>query len=154
MIQIIQAESLSQIDTVRDLFLEYAESLDFALCFQGFDEELASLPGDYVPPNGRLYLATMNERVAGCVALRKTEKGICEMKRLWVRPDFRGNRIGRMLVSKVIVEARSIGYRKMLLDTVSSMREAISLYEALGFKKAEPYYNNPIEGTIYMEMDL
>jgi len=154
MTKFTQANSVREIDAARDLFLEYAESLDFDLCFQDFDRELADLPGEYAQPEGRLLLAVYRGEVAGCVALRKAGEGVCEMKRLWVRPQYRGFRIGRNLVNRIISEAKQIGYCTMMLDTIFSMKDAIALYETLGFKRAEPYYENPVEGAIYMELNL
>jgi putative acetyltransferase len=116
--EVTQSESPIQITQVRELFLEYAQSLGFSLCFQSFDKELASLPGDYAPPNGRLLLAKYHDHLAGCVALHKLEPGICEMKRLYLRPQFRGRGLGRLLADRVIGEARQIGYHRMRLDTV------------------------------------
>jgi putative acetyltransferase len=150
-----RAESPEQIDIIRELFLEYAQSLDFSLCFQSFDQELACLPGDYAPPEGRLVLATNNGQPAGCVALHKLAPEICEMKRLYVRPQFRGRGLGRELAEKVIVEARQFGYKKLRLDTVESvMKTAVALYRRLGFSEIPPYRQNPIEGALYMELQL
>ena len=150
-----QAESRAQIAQVRELFLEYAESLGFSLCFQGFEQELAGLPGDYVPPDGRLLVAEYRSQLAGCVALHKLESGICEMKRLYLRPQLRGRGVGRALAETVIAEARTIGYRKMRLDTVESvMPNAVAMYRRLGFKEIGPYRPNPIEGALYMELEL
>ena len=137
------------------MFLEYAHSLGFSLCFQNFDKELASLPGDYAPPDGRLLLAEHEEQLAGCVALHKLEDGICEMKRLYVRPQFRRLKVGRALAESIIAEARSIGigYPRMRLDTVAPlMAPAVSLYRQLGFQEIAPYRTNPIEGALYMEL--
>ena len=150
-----QAESPSQIEKVRQLFLEYAQSLGFSLCFQSFDKELAGLPGDYAPPDGRLLLAEYEGQLAGCVALHTLEPGICEMKRLYLRPQFRGRGLGRVLAETIINEARNIGYRRMRLDTVEPiMKDAVSLYRLLGFKEIAPYRSNPIEGAMYMELAL
>jgi putative acetyltransferase len=151
---IIQAKNSEELRCVRTLFEEYAASLNFDLCFQGFNEELANLPGNYAPPEGRLLLAFYSAEAAGCVALQKFEGGICEMKRLYVKPQFRGLGIGRTLAETIISEARMIGYRRMCLDTVPSMREAQLLYQALGFKDVEPYRYNPICGTRFMELVL
>jgi putative acetyltransferase len=137
------------------LFLEYAHSLGFSLCFQNFDKELASLPGDYAPPDGRLSLAEHEEQLAGCVALHKVEDGICVMTRLYVRPQFRRLKVGRALAESIIAEARSIGigYPRMRLDTVAPlMAPAVSLYRQLGFQEIAPYRTNPIEGALYMEL--
>jgi putative acetyltransferase len=152
---ITQVEQSSEIAQVRDLFLEYASSLGFSLCFQGFDQELAGLPGDYVPPEGRLLLAEYEGRPAGCGALHKLEPGVCEMKRLYLRPEFRGKGLGRALAERLIAEAHNIGYRRMRLDTVEPlMKEAVALYRRLGFKKIAPYRTNPVEGAMYMELEL
>ena len=153
-IQIISALTNEQIDTIRLLFLEYAQSLNFDLCFQSFDEELAGLPGDYATPDGRLLLATHGDKVAGCVALRKVADGVCEMKRLWVRQEFRGKKIGRKLAEEIISEARKIGYSIMKLDTIDTMTEAITLYKSMGFSETSAYRYNPIEGAKYMELKL
>ncbi len=153
-IRVVEAGSEKEISYVRELFLEYARALGFDLCFQNFDTELAELPGEYAPPDGRLLLALDGEKIAGCVALRKFARGICEMKRLFVRPEFRKQKVGRLLAEKVIDEARTIGYRRMRLDTVPSMVEAIALYRSLGFKEIVPYRQNPIAGALYMELEL
>jgi putative acetyltransferase len=150
-----QAESPAQIEQVRELFLEYAHSLGFSLCFQSFDEELAGLPGDYAPPSGRLLLAQYRNDLAGCVALHKIEPEICEMKRLYLRPQLRGRGVGRALAEAVITEARAIGYSKMRLDTVEPvMPNAVAMYRRLGFVEIEPYRPNPIAGALYMELAL
>jgi ribosomal protein S18 acetylase RimI-like enzyme len=152
---ITQARTPEQIAAVRTLFLEYAHSLNFSLCFQSFDQELAALPGDYAPPFGRLLLADAHGRRAGCVALHRLEEGICEMKRLYVRPEFRGQKIGRRLAEAVIAEARALGYQRMRLDTVAPvMRAAVQLYRELGFYEIPAYRPNPMEGTLYMELVL
>jgi putative acetyltransferase len=152
---ISQAESPAQIAAVRELFLEYAESLSFSLCFQNFDKELSELPGDYVPPDGRLLLAEYEGQLAGCVALHKLEPGICEMKRLYLRPQFRGKRLGGALAHRIIGEARAIGYRRMRLDTVEPvMKDAVAMYRRLGFKDITSYRANPIAGAMYMELEL
>jgi ribosomal protein S18 acetylase RimI-like enzyme len=154
-LKIVQVQSPAELIATRELFLEYAKSLNFSLCFQSFDQELASLPGDYAPPMGRLLLAEFYGRRAGCVALHRLEEGICEMKRLYVRPEFRGQKIGRRLAEVVIAEARALGYQRMRLDTVAPvMREAVQLYRELGFYEIPPYRPNPMEGTLYMELAL
>lgn len=150
-IQVTGGEDLRQ---VQSLFEEYAASLNFDLCFQGFDEELASLPGDYIPPEGRLLLALRTGEPAGCAALRKFDNGVCEMKRLYVRPRFRGLGIGRTLAETIVSEARQIGYKRMCLDTVPSMQQAQFLYQSMGFRDVEPYRYNPICGTRFMEFVL
>src|SRR6266852_4147868 len=146
-----QAESRAQIAQARELFLEYAQSLGFSLCFQSFEQELAGLPGDYAPPSGRLLLARFQVQLAGCVALHRLEPEICEMKRLYLRPNFRGKGIGRALARTIIDEARDIGYARMRLDTVEPiMKDAVAIYRMLGFKEIAPYRPNPIEGAMYM----
>jgi GNAT superfamily N-acetyltransferase len=150
-----QAESPSQIATARELFLEYARSLGFSLCFQNFDKELADLPGDYAPPAGRLLLAEYEGQIAGCVGLHKLEAGICEMKRLYLRPQFRGKGLGRALADRIIAEARAIGYQRMRLDTVEAvMKEAVAMYHRIGFREIAPYCDNPIAGALYLELRL
>jgi ribosomal protein S18 acetylase RimI-like enzyme len=144
-----------QIAAVRELFLEYANSLGFSLCFQSFDQELAALPGDYAPPHGRLLIATGNSQPAGCVALHRLDRDICEMKRLYVRPQFRGKGLGRGLAERVIAEARQIGYEYLRLDTVEPvMKTAVKMYRQLGFREIPPYRQNPITGALYMELQL
>jgi putative acetyltransferase len=150
-----QAESPVQIAQARELFLEYADSLGFSLCFQSFEQELDGLPGDYAPPDGRLLLAEYRGRLSGCVALHKLDSEVCEMKRLYLRPDLRGRGVGRALAEAVIAEARAVGYRKMRLDTVEPvMPNAVALYRRLGFVEIDPYRSNPIAGALYMELVL
>ena len=150
-----QAESTAQIAQARELFLEYAQSLGFSLCFQNFDKELAELPGDYAPPEGRLLLAEYDSELAACVALHKLEPGICEMKRLYLRPQFRGKGLGRALADRIIADARQIGYHRMRLDSVEPvMKDAVAMYRKLGFKQVAPYRPNPIAGAMYMELEL
>jgi putative acetyltransferase len=150
-----QVESPAQIEQARELFREYAESLGFSLCFQSFDQELARLPGDYAPPDGRLLVAKYRDQLAGCVALHLLMPGICEMKRLYLRPQFRGRGLGRALAETAIAEARVIGCRKMRLDTVEPvMPNAVAMYRRLGFKEIEAYRPNPIAGALYMELKL
>jgi putative acetyltransferase len=150
-----QAASPHQVAQARELFLEYAQALGFSLCFQNFDKELANLPGDYAPPDGRLLLAEHEGHPAGCVALHKLEPTICEMKRLYLRPKFRGQGLGRVLAERVIAEARQIGYARMRLDTVEPvMKDAVAMYHKLGFKLIAPYRSNPIAGAMYMELLL
>ena len=153
--KIIRAESSKQVERARELFQEYAAWLEIDLCFQNFDKELAGLPGDYAPPNGRLLLAVQDQGAAGCIALRKIGEGICEMKRLFVREEFRGQGLGRQLVQAIIGEAKEIGYARMRLDTLPPrMHEAIELYRSLGFKEIEPYYDNPVPGAKFMQLAL
>jgi putative acetyltransferase len=150
-----QAESAAQIAQARELFLEYAESLGFSLCFQNFEQELAGLPGGYAPPDGRLLLAECEGQVAACVALHKLEQGVCEMKRLYLRPPFRGKGLGRALAERIIAEARQIGYHHMRLDTVEPvMKDAVAMYRKLGFKEIAAYCPNPMAGAMYMELEL
>jgi GNAT superfamily N-acetyltransferase len=152
---VIQAETSTQIAQARELFLEYAQSLGFSLCFQNFDKELAELPGDYAAPDGRLLLAEHEGKVAGCVALHRLESNTCEMKRLYLRPEFRGKRLGGALAECVIAEARRIGYHRMRLDTVEPlMGDALAMYRKMGFEEIPPYRPNPIAGAIYMELEL
>lgn len=148
------AETPEEVETARLLFKEYAASLGFDLCFQGFDRELAGLPGDYAPPAGRLLLLIEDGRVAGCVALRRFGPDACEMKRLYVRPEFRGRSLGRALTEAAIREARDIGYARLILDTVPFMAAAIALYRDLGFREVAPYRPNPIPGALYFELRL
>src|SRR3954467_5539832 len=151
-----QAKTTEQISLARTLFFEYGASLGFSLCFQSFDKELAGLPGDYAPPAGRLLLAAVGDKPAGCVALHQLGNGgVCEMKRLYVRPDFRGHALGRRLVEEAMQAARSIGYKKMRLDTVEPvMGHAVALYRELGFREIPPYRENPMPRTLYMELEL
>lgn len=154
--KLIQAETSQQIEEARRLFREYEAATGVDLCFQNFEAELRGLPGDYAPPAGRLFLLEDEEgrTVVGCVALRKIDEAVCEMKRLYLRPSARGAGAGRRLAEAVIVEARHIGYERMRLDTLPQMREAITLYRSLGFRETEPYRFNPVEGTLYMELNI
>jgi len=155
LLEFIQAESAEHVTCARELFKEYAAALGINLCFQNFDQELAELPGAYAPPDGRLLFALHGNKIAGCIALRKIGDEACEMKRLYVRPEFRGRQIGRALVERLIREAREIGYMRMRLDTLpAKMDEAIALYRSLGFREIEPYYHNPVAGALFMELLL
>lgn len=154
MLELVDARSKEHIAIARALFLEYASALDFDLCFQDFDEELVELPGEYVEPVGAILLAFDDCRPAGCVALRGITPEVCEMKRLYVREEFRTRGIGRKLAEAIISKARDMGYHLMKLDTVPTMNEAITLYRSLGFGVTERYRYNPIEGTLYMELKL
>lgn len=154
-LQIEPAISADQIGAARELFLEYAQSLGFSLCFQSFDQELANLPGYYSPPDGRLLLARYDGQLAGCAALHKLEPGVCEMKRLYLRPQFRGKGLGRVMAERILTEARLIGYGRIRLDTVEPvMRDAVAMYRRLGFREIAPYCTNPIAGALYMELPL
>lgn len=152
--QIVAAHTHAFLPLVRELFTEYARSTGIDFCFQNFERELAELPGKYAPPDGRLFLSVENESAAGCVALRKIADGVCEMKRLYVRPAFRGSGLGRRLANETIFAARGIGYDRMRLDTLASMTPAIALYESLGFQRIPAYYDNPNESAVYLELKL
>lgn len=150
-----QAESDADIADVRAIFREYESWLGLDLCFQGFEDELKNLPGKYATPDGRLYLARVDDKIAGCIALRSLESNACEMKRLFVREEFRGLRIGQKLIERVIDDARAMGYAAMRLDTFPpKMGKAVQLYESYGFREIPPYYNNPNEGVLFMELRL
>ena len=151
---ILPATTADDIAQARALFLEYAAESQLDLCFQGFEEELTTLPGKYAPPNGRLLLARDGERTAGCGALRELTEGVSEMKRLFVRPAFREQGVGRLLAGRLIEEARRIGYGTMRLDTLASMRAARALYESLGFQRIPAYYANPLAEVVYLELAL
>ncbi len=144
----------SDLAQVRQLCREYAQSLDIDLCFQNFEEELAALPGKYAPPQGRLLLAWDGDLVLGCVALRPIDAETCEMKRLYVKPQARGEHLGRQLAERICHEARKAGYRRICLDTLSTMATAIQLYESLGFKEIGPYVFNPVDGAIFLGLEL
>ncbi|MBS0524048.1 MAG: GNAT family N-acetyltransferase [Proteobacteria bacterium] len=148
-------------DAIKALFREYAESLGFSLAYQDFDKELADFPGKYAAPAGALLLARVGEEAAGAVALRKLDQGICEMKRLYVKPQFRGRRtadgrsIGRALAEDIVAIGRERGYQRLRLDTISGkMRQALSLYRSMGFVEIPPYYPSPIPDTAYLELVL
>jgi putative acetyltransferase len=152
MLEIIDGHTDQRLQEAQQLFREYAASLKINLEFQCFDKELATLPGRYRPPTGRLLLACWDGQPAGCVALRRFSGGICEMKRLYVRPTHRGHAIGKRLALAVIHEAKTIGYHCMRLDTLSTMSAARALYQTLGFTRIEPYYDNPVEGAMFFEL--
>jgi putative acetyltransferase len=157
MIRLLPATAPSEIQEARRLIREYGdyqESLGIDLAFQGFEEELAALPGRYAPPDGALLLAFTDAAPLGCVALRPIEHGACEMKRLYVRPEARGRGVGRRLAVAIIEEARRLGYRTMRLDTIDTMVEALGLYRSLGFEEISPYYANPNAGVVYLEFAL
>jgi len=154
MIEIVQANTDELIAKAKEIFQEYAESLGFDLCFQDFDAELDSFPLQYSPPAGYLFLALSESQPIGCVGLRYFEKGICEMKRLYVRPNFREKNAGRKLSEAAIKAGKTLGYKRMRLDTLPSMEIANHLYKSLGFIEIEPYRHNPLEGVIYLELNL
>jgi carbonic anhydrase len=154
-VTIRQAEAESEIEQARSIFRDYELWLGLDLCFQGFGDELKNLPGKYAAPKGRLYLAQVSGATAGCIALRPLASDLCEMKRLFVREEFRGMQIGRMLIERVIDDAREIGYSAMRLDTFPpKMGKAVQLYESYGFREIPPYYHNPNEGVLFMELTL
>ena len=154
LLQIVRANTAELIAEAKKLFLEYAESLGFDLCFQNFDIELDNLTVQYSPPTGDLFLALSEGRPFGCVGVRFFEKGTCEMKRLYVRPNFRGSNAGTELYKKAIKAGKDMGYERMRLDTLPSMEIANRLYKSSGFVEIEPYRHNPIEGAIYLELNL
>ena len=154
MIEIRPAKLLEEVPLVRQLFREYADALGIDLCFQDFETELASLPGKYAPPQGRLILACVDGKAAGCVALRPIDDETCEMKRLYIKPQFRRHHLGRHLAERICSEAREAGYCKICLDTLPSMSSAMHLYAKLGFQPVEPYVFNPIEGAIFLGLNL
>jgi ribosomal protein S18 acetylase RimI-like enzyme len=152
--RILEADGPEALALVRRLFEEYAASLEVDLCFQGFEEELAGLPGAYARPAGGLLLGFDGDEPAGCAAFRPLEPGIAEMKRLYVRPCARGGGWGRRLAQRVVDDARAAGYQRIRLDTLPSMRTALALYQALGFREIAPYRHNPVRGTRFLELRL
>jgi putative acetyltransferase len=155
MTTIIDATREEHIASAAMLFREYEAWLGLNLCFQGFEAELAELPGKYAPPDGRLLLAYSDEKLAGCAALRKLNIDVCEMKRLFVRDAFRGRMIGISLIDHLIAAAREIGYSKLRLDTFPpKMGKAVALYKSRGFIEIPAYYENPYDGVLYMELSL
>jgi GNAT superfamily N-acetyltransferase len=154
MLHIGQAKTDDEIRAARELFLEYQQWLKIDLSFQDFETEVASLPGSYAPPAGRLLLARVDDAVAGCIALQPRGQGECEMKRLYVRGEHHGIGLGRLLVTSVIDEARRIGYRRIVLDTLPVMKAAHHLYLSFGFSEIPAYRYNPVQGTRYLALDL
>ncbi len=154
--RIVPAQSEGEIERVRELFGEYVAWLDINLCFQNYDKEVADLPGEYAAPRGRLLLALADDgAAAGCAALRDLGDGVAEMKRLFVRPAFRGQGLGWQLAETILDEARALGYERIRLDTLpGKMDQAIAMYRVLGFKDIAPYYNNPVAGAAFMELEL
>ena len=152
--EIKQAATQTDIQAVRELFREYEAFLNVDLCFQGFEEELAGLPGKYAPPGGDLLIARDGDLVVGCVGVRPLGLGICEMKRLYVQPRARKTGLGRQLAQAIIKSARKLGYVTMQLDTLEKLTAALGLYHALGFTQTSPYYTNPLEGVVYLELAL
>lgn len=153
--EIVTSETPKNIELARGIFREYEGWLGLDLCFQGFEAELAGLPGKYSPPAGRLILAFVDDELAGSVALRPLDERTCEMKRLFVRPEFQGIGLGSRLIDSVITAAKEIGYERLRLDTFPpKMGKAVGLYEARGFREIEPYYDNPNVETLFMELDL
>lgn len=157
-VQLVIPADPQALEAARGILREYAQSLPIDLCFQGFEQELAALPGDYAPPGGQLLLAHVDGLLAGCGAFRPLADAdyanACEMKRLYVRPAFRGFGLGRALAQALLDEARSAGYSVMLLDTLDDMESARELYTDLGFEEIPPYYYNPIPGAHYLKAEL
>jgi len=151
---IVRPAESAELEEVRNLFREYQAELDVDLCFQSFEEELATLPGKYAPPNGELLIGLVNDEIEGCVAFRFLEPGVCEMKRLFVRPEARSSGLGGLLVEEILKGASAAGYEKMVLDTLNRLQNARKLYERNGFITVLAYYDNPLEGVIFMERKL
>ncbi len=143
-----------EIEGIKILFAEYTQMLGVNLDFQDYEKELQQLPGKYALPDGRLYIAYAENKASGCIALRRIDDAICEMKRLYVRPEFRGHKIGQMLVGQIVEDAKKLKYDYMVLDTLATLENAVILYKKLGFYEIEPYYQNPLDNVIYMRLDL
>ena len=154
MIEYVTAITPEHLAHIRDLFTEYVDSLGFQLDFQNYEKEFNELPGEYAPPDGRLIMTLEGQMAVGCIALRKLDEKTCEMKCMYVRPEYRGRGIGRRLAEILIDESRRIGYTTIKLDTIATMKEAIALYRSLGFRKTRPYRYNPVKGATFMELRL
>jgi putative acetyltransferase len=154
MIRLAQATTPAELEAARALFREYQAAIGVDLCFQGFEAELAALPGGYAPPAGRLLLATDDGALAGCGALRSIGPGVAELKRMWTRPAHRGRGVARAVANALLAAARAEGYRVVRLDTLTWMTAARALYASLGFREVPAYYPNPLEGVVYMELEL
>lgn len=154
LIRVVRAVDTRSVAIVRELFREYADSLDFSLDFQDFEREVRGLPGEYASPRGALFLAWVEGDAAGCVGVRPIDARTCEMKRLYVRPEFRVRGVGRVLAERAVGEGRELGYERMWLDTVPSMTAAIALYRSMGFHDIPPYRDNPIPGALFLEREL
>ena len=154
MVRLIEASSPQDVELARSLFGEYQRAIGVDLCFQSFEEELRMLPGRYAPPRGRLLLALEGDEPVGCGALRPIADGICELKRMWVRPAFRGRGAGRLVAGALLAAARTEGYRAARLDTLETMAAARALYRSMGFREIPAYYDNPLPGVVYMELAM
>jgi GNAT superfamily N-acetyltransferase len=154
MLTIVPVKTKAQLIQIRGLFKEYIDSLGFELTFQDYKSELQELPGEYAPPDGQLLLACLENNPIGCVALRRMTDTICELKRMYLKSEYRGRGFGRMLIEAAILEARRIGYQYMRLDTIATMKEATSLYRSMGFQEIPAYRYNPMEGATFMELLL
>ena len=151
---IVPVESAGQLQVVRQLFEEYWNSFGFTPCFQNFGDELAGLPGEYTPPRGRLALAMVDGNAAGCIALRAIDDARCEAKRLYIRQEFRGRGVGRALMDWLIAEARAVGYRELVGDTMPVMQQALAMYDRMGFERTGPYGEKPTPGAVYIRLKL
>ena len=152
--QIVHVVTADQLAAVRALFEEYWTSFGFTPCFQNFSGELAELPGSYVPPGGRLALALVEGQSAGCAALRRLDEERCEFKRLYVRSQYRGMRLGRELLAWIVAEAKAAGYRQLVCDTMPEMADALAMYQRAGFQRTDPYSGLPTPGAIFLRMVL
>ncbi|MFM7332336.1 MAG: GNAT family N-acetyltransferase [Brachymonas sp.] len=153
-LELIDTAQHPHLGVLRELLREYQRHIGVDLCFQSFEEELAQLPGSFAPPDGRVYLAWIGTTLAGCVALRRHDEHSAEMKRLYVRPAFHGQGLGKQLAAHIIQDAQQLGYRRILLDTLPTMHAAQSMYEGMGFKDTGAYTHNPIEAVRYMALEL